>query len=114
MEKANKIKAKDIFDGSILTSKWFIKNLSIIIVFAIFFIAYIAVRYQIDHTIKSKNQTIEKIKSLQDKASEQKAILQRNSLMMEVSRKLEERGVKISTEPIKGEIIIPKEVENGQ
>ncbi|MDR1725078.1 MAG: hypothetical protein LBR28_01635 [Bacteroidales bacterium] len=113
MKKNKRIKVKNIFDGSFLTSKSFIKNIPIIMVFSVFYIVYIGIRYQIEQTIQEKNRTIEEIKKLQDKTSEQRAILQRNSLMLEVSKKLENRGVKVSAEPIKEEIIIPKEVENG-
>jgi len=103
-----KIKTRDIFDGTFLTSKGFQRNMPIVVVFAIIFIFYISIRYQIEMTIREKTRTISEIKKLQDKASEQKSLLQRNSLMLEISRKLESRGIKISTEPIKAEIFIGK------
>ncbi|MDR0789173.1 MAG: hypothetical protein LBO06_00090 [Bacteroidales bacterium] len=104
MKKKSKIKIADMFDGTFLTSRLFMKNLPLIMLFALFFIFYIAIRYKTESTIKEVSDTTEQIKKLQDKASEQRSIWQRTTLMIEVSKKLEAKGVEIATEPIKQRI----------
>ena len=104
MKKQNKTKIASMFNGTFLTSKSFLKNLPLIILFAVFFIFYIAIRYKTESTIKAASDVADEIKKLQDKASEQRSIWQRTTLMLEVSKKLESKGVRIATEPIKQRI----------
>jgi hypothetical protein len=113
MKKQNKIKIADMFDGTFLTSKLFMRNLPLLMLFALFFIFYISIRYKTESTIKKMSNTSEQIKKLQDKASEQRTIWQRTTLMLEVSKKLEAKGVGIATEPIKQRIQMKKD-EDGK